>query len=423
MTIPVVRGPLNCTVMPDDRVLITYYTDYTLSLIAFPKGNRQSLNYTFEAQLMANPNDYSRFALFSMTDDVGLDVCSIEPVLLFLPRSGSDPQAYDFFSTLTYIQNHTYCPLYGGMFSATTASSIQDYTWFVCSTGVERVDALTTFSLPDYTILGAFADETTATCLPGHASRASLIEDNGETNSDVSFRGPNSALYGPDELLDANEVLSFYNMSDGQNYDKFFLCLVYGRDGVQSKDIAGEANIPRLLTTVQHLWRVVYAQRFRLDSTKLSADSDDVKAWAPNGAWNGTLLDPKSYRLAQSIVSTRVLQGTLAALALCGICAFVGIGSTKRLLPNNPSSIAVVASLLAGSDSLQVVQKRQKDQEELQVRKDDPWTGYLFSMGWWDRKDGDRRFSVDIGRADAPPKGNSPWNPSAARASLFPSNA
>ena len=232
--------------------------------------------------------------------------------------------------------------------------------------------------------------------LPGNATDEYFSTDKNDYEY-ITVTGPNSALGTP---LNPNGYLSFYNMTDGQNYDNFFSCLVYGRDGVPSDELIGKENEPRLLSAVQHRWRVVYAQAFGI-GTAMPADPEDVKAWASNGPWNGTLSDPNSYRLEQDVVSTRILQGTLAGLALCAIVAFVCIGSTSRLLPNNPSSIAVVASLLAGSELLKVVEKRQKEGRESQKQKNDPWAGYLFSLGWWDREDGGRRFGIDVGRADA----------------------
>lgn len=214
----------------------------------------------------------------------------------------------------------------------------------------------------------------------------------------VNFTGPNaalSALMNPDP----NTYLTFFNETDGQNYDNFFSNVIYGRDGVPPSEMLEEAGESRLFAAVQHLWRVVLAQQIPTSGLWMTVSPKELKAWAPHGPWNGTLTNPNAYRLQQSIVSTRILQGILSALALCGIIAFVSFGSTKRLLPNNPSSIAVVASLLAGSEMLSMIEKRKADNDAQEGHREDPWAGYLFSLGWWNRPDGGRRFGIDIGRA------------------------
>lgn len=400
-TIPALRGSLNCSVVSHDKVEVTYPPTKTNYEAITWAGNRRCLNVTWLNNVEGESPDMDcRIARFSMRNGSSLDGCTFAPVVVFLPSHGKNPQHFGYL-TASELRNHTYCPTIIGMFGTLSSTSIQDYTWFGCSTEVDRVDAQTMFTLPDYTISSAVADEATATHVDTTAYYASL-DRGGEFPATVNFSGPNAALdglYDPDP----NHFLNFINMTDGQNYDNFFSTLVYGRNGVPPSEMLGEANMSRLCSAVQRLWRIVIAQQFRTNEAWMTASPHDLRDWAPNGPLNGTLLNPNAYRLQQSVVSTRILQGLLAALALCGIIAFTSFGSTSRLLPNNPSSIAVVASLLAGSEILQIIKKRQADEGEEEVQEEqnrDPWAGYLFSLGWWNRLDGGRRFGIDIGRAN-----------------------
>ena len=74
---------------------------------------------------------------------------------------------------------------------------------------------------------------------------------------------------------------------------------------------------------------------------------------------------------------------------------------TRKVLPKNPSSIAAVASVLAGSKLLEkemISTGRERcSDEELDKRR--IFDGYFFSLGRWG--DGEeRRFGIDIGKAE-----------------------
>jgi hypothetical protein len=397
--VPAARGALNCTVIPHDEVSLTYamYNSSSTNLASWGQsGNRQCLNYSTQYGLDQGSTS-CRVALFNTIDNKPLGGCATTPELVFLPSNASGPQSFGYFSLIN-LQNYTYCPLYSGMIGTTTSEKIEDYTWFFCATKVESVMTQTTFTLPDYSISVAHADESTARYVAGNGSM--FLRNTTDTFYSDSFSGPNSALSSMgDQPVDANGALTFYNVSDGQNFDNFFSALVYGRDGVPVSEMVGEVNIPCLLSAVQHLWRIVYAQTFRTSVFFTSADPDDIKAWAPQQPWNATFTDPNAYRLKQSAVSTRILQGILAALSLCATIAFL-LMDTRKVLPNNPSSIAVVASLLAGSEMLNIVTSTQDGKHGETQHKSNPWVGYFFSLGWWERPGGARRYGIDIGKAE-----------------------
>jgi hypothetical protein len=215
------------------------------------------------------------------------------------------------------------------------------------------------------------------------------------------FRGPNAAVLSVSDgvINDANSFLTFYNVTDGQNLDNFFSAVVYGSQGTPVNDMLGEANAPRLLAAVQHLWQIVFAQTVRTSQSSMSADPADITAWCPGNSYDATFLDPNAYRLKQSVVSTRILQGLLAALSLGAIVTFL-LMDTRKVLPNNPSSIAVVASLLAGSEMLNLLVSDRHEKPAGANSTRNRWDGYFFSLGWWERPGGARRFGIDTGKGE-----------------------
>jgi hypothetical protein len=117
--------------------------------------------------------------------------------------------------------------------------------------------------------------------------------------------------------------------------------------------------------------------------------------------YSATIISSNRTRLVQSAVSTRIVQVLLGIMAFCAIIAFFN-QDTHHVLPKNPCSIAAVASLLAGSEMLNESKfppgAEFRDDRFLQ---DHVFDGWLFSMGWWERKTGQPRFRIDVGQYDA----------------------
>jgi hypothetical protein len=86
---------------------------------------------------------------------------------------------------------------------------------------VQRITAHTTFTLTNYDIIQASADETTASSITGKTSA--------EVNDHLTgFTGPNAALLSGHIVVDANPMLTFYDTPTGQNFNNFTSSHVYG---------------------------------------------------------------------------------------------------------------------------------------------------------------------------------------------------
>ena len=135
-----------------------------------------------------------------------------------------------------------------------------------------------------------------------------------------------------------------------------------------------------------------------------------VHSTAPSGitiptklpSYNVTITSPGRPSLVQNAVSTRIVQVLLGTIAFCAFISFLN-QDTRRVLPKNSCSIAAVASLLAGSELL----KKDTFPRDPEFRDDRYlgdhllFNGWVFSMGWWDRKGGTPKFGIAVGQYDA----------------------
>lgn len=176
------------------------------------------------------------------------------------------------------------------------------------------------------------------------------------------------------------------------SYDAVFQALLD-----QSADTP-TASFPHLAQTLQHLFRLAFAQFLNLEfRTPVSSSSP----------MNATLTVPTRLRLKQSPISTRILEALLLAIAACLLASFALLTNTRTILPKNPCSVAAAASLLADARMLRQAPRgvtwwKEEDLAGRRVFGDEGG----FSMGFWDgeasgREEGKgrRRFGIDNGMA------------------------
>lgn len=76
---------------------------------------------------------------------------------------------------------------------------------------------------------------------------------------------------------------------------------------------------------------------------------------------------------------------------------------TRKVLKLNPCSTAGMASLLAGSELVANIPDGAEWWSDEELMKHPTFDGWVFSLGWWPVLGGEKRFGVDIGRADIKP--------------------
>ncbi|KAF2142285.1 uncharacterized protein K452DRAFT_358124 [Aplosporella prunicola CBS 121167] len=155
--------------------------------------------------------------------------------------------------------------------------------------------------------------------------------------------------------------------------DGFFFTLL--NDAAPADLVANDTNYTPLRVAVDRTYGRAMAQVMNTQ-----------RAQGPSGAIEATLTVPDRVRLKQGPISTRILEAFLAVLSLCAMLAYAAL-DTKQVLPNNPCSIAAVASLLAGSSILDTCFPPGSEWQ-----RDGLGKNMTFRLGWWPHG----RFGLDI---------------------------
>jgi hypothetical protein len=97
-------------------------------------------------------------------------------------------------------------------------------------------------------------------------------------------------------------------------------------------------------------------------------------------------------RIVQSTISTRALQGLLVAIVLCASLQVITM-DFDGVLPKNPCSIAAVASLLNGSEVIELISEGSEIVTDEQLEQ--CFEDQVFSLGYHGG-----RFGIDVGEAE-----------------------
>lgn len=157
--------------------------------------------------------------------------------------------------------------------------------------------------------------------------------------------------------------------------------LTDGAHGVPAEELLDPTVLAARLNTV---WGIIMAQLFNSNGRE-SFDDPLNTTWFVEPAtshapvYEGVFHDGRKY-LVQNEVSTRILDGVLAAMVVCAL-AVLCMMRTKEVLPKSPCSIASAASLVAESRLLELL--RGTEYSDAELRKRGVFEG-LFSMGWWE---------------------------------------
>ncbi|KAI1609302.1 hypothetical protein EDD37DRAFT_653735 [Exophiala viscosa] len=262
-----------------------------------------------------------------------------------------------FGATEVLVGQYHYCPTIALFYGHMTENNVMDnFTAYLCTQGLERVNANVTFDLPDMTI-----------------STAPIVDDGSAVNFS-SYREEFPTLLSLN--LTATDVL-----------DTAFEAMVYGRDGVPMDELT---NHTKLIDTFTHFYRQYMAQEvdefLRADFRTLSNNATETVA----NPLQATYTDARNMRVVQSSLSTHLLVGVLAALLICAATIFVTI-DMRHVLPKPMGSVAAVASLLAGSrivdETSGLIPKGSEFWSDNDWEKSGIWQGEMFRMGWWGKFD------------------------------------
>ncbi|KGO63645.1 Protein of unknown function DUF3433 [Penicillium italicum] len=226
-----------------------------------------------------------------------------------------------------------------------------------CNATIEEVDVDTRFQLPSFTI--------DADIHPRVVPNTSRKVFNTTSDSFPSLGSIDSYLFKTNPNV-SNILLSA--LTDGVN-------------GVPAEELLNPSILAARLNTV---WGIIMAQLFNSNGRESFNDPLNT-TWFVEPAtghapmYKGVFHDGRKY-LVQSELSTRILDGVLGAMVICAL-AVLCVMRTKEVLPKSPCSIASVASLVAESRFLELLEGTEYSDAEL--RKRGLFEG-VFSMGWWE---------------------------------------
>ncbi|OSS50674.1 hypothetical protein B5807_04380 [Epicoccum nigrum] len=259
----------------------------------------------------------------------------------------------------------------GNTFCGAMGTSEMNWNAFTCSSIINQLDVEVTMDASSLTILSATPDESTVrffsnqTLAPGtmDAFPSSMIP----------------SLFGSSNFNEKFSVAGYY--------DPAFQAVVYGlgtRDDLKSfpmKEYLSTEGFDKVFAELQHVHRTMTAQSANLIRMPLNTTSP----LAPPSTVSATLVNSHVYRLHQSAISTRILDGLLIATALCIALSFF-LMNTSKTLPKNPASIAASASLLSSDAKMfqeGVLPKGAQWCNDTELKAQKVWDGVLFRLGWW----------------------------------------
>ena len=255
-------------------------------------------------------------------------------------------------------------------FGQVSPNTTEHFTVLVCRPYVARVVVNAIFSLPDFSL---------------RARRPPYVnESSAQIFSHWDFNTDYRLIEGFLNLSISTDLLT-----------PFFQAAVFGKDGVPLVELK---NNTKLIRSVEHVFRQFTAQLLSRSARMPLSSIPSAQEGTPNDILTGTVQTSQT-RLFQSTVSTRLLESVLGILLLCAAMVCLTMDA-RRVLPKPTYSIAAVASLLVGSRLLDEREGLFPPGVEwftnAEWARSEIWRGELFHMGWWNQKDGTRRFGIDI---------------------------
>ena len=336
VVMPALRNVLNCTVVPQSRIL---------NASTVSTANDATLHYNFSCN-----SEEDEFKSVWVFDNITR-----------LPING-------YFNYL-FVPSPVDCPPIMIFFGQVSPNKTEHFTALTCNPYLASISVNAVLSLPSF----SFPSNQTPT----------INESSVDYYSD----------WFP-SIVDLADGFQPLNRSTDL-FTPFFQAVVYGKDGVPAIELK---NNTKLIEALEHVYRQFAAQILNVNLRNSTYSIPPNRSNVPNGTWPASIKASQA-RLVQSARSTRLLQAILGILLLCAIVVFFTMDA-RRVLPKPPYTIAAVASLLAGSRLISEHERFFPPGIEWYTNKEleryEIWQDELFRMGWWDEKDGERRFRIDV---------------------------
>ncbi|KAK8232137.1 hypothetical protein HDK90DRAFT_467330 [Phyllosticta capitalensis] len=227
-------------------------------------------------------------------------------------------------------------------------SGIENTTLICCEPYSEVLFVNVTFAVPEY-----------------------IIDD-----SDLLYPDEDSSKNTrPIDLIDLLWV--FYDASMSKFYgdnisttdiSPFFQKIIYSRGGTPVDELVRPENVPRLIQKMNRQFQIIMAQYNHAQFGPLPANYAD--------------LPEARFRLQQSPISSRILEGLLAFMVVCAGISFLLGGGTK-VLREDPGSIGAKMRLFVGSEMIKRFPEGAGNWDEKDLLKSRIFEGAVFRLGWW----------------------------------------
>lgn len=387
--LPATRATLNCTVVPSQDITVSTSNS----------GSGGQANVTVQAPLPANCllggpeandptitfNNNFQMSLLKPTlnESYGGIVLDLHVAPSFEDSLGF--QSYGDGAGSSEADNPPGCPSLGFIFGYFTVGDDTNIntTALICSQLVEEIQTEIHFLLPSLDLDPSnppAPDESTVRYIANQTDALPYRIQAAFDSEVTAYNGTSAFQSGTPTAL-----------------DPFFQALIYGQDYVDPTSLVGSANTDRLTNATNHIYRRYMAQAINSNMRQNLSSGDRT-------AVDALLINPNRYRLVQDKASKTVLQVLLAIMFVCGAAAYL-LTDTKGVLPHSPTSIAGVASLLAGSELVDrsFVPKGSEWMDDKELKREGIFKGGLFGLGWWEGAEegkGGRRFGIGIGKAE-----------------------
>jgi hypothetical protein len=191
--------------------------------------------------------------------------------------------------------------------------------------------------------------------------------------------------------VDPNAVLPLSSI-DGADLDPLFATLMT-TGNLTTENLLGSNTTQSITAGLNDIYGRLTAANFNLNRRSPAASNQ-----AP---LSGTLTGPLTGRLKVNSNTVRAMEIILAFMFIL-TAASIFFLDPRRLLPNNPCSIAVMASLIADSELVkrEVAPAGSEWCDDKTLRQRGVFEGFLFSLGMWEVGMPFRIFGVNIGDAE-----------------------
>ncbi|KAK4946582.1 hypothetical protein LTR10_014434 [Elasticomyces elasticus] len=406
--LPGVRASLNCTLLDSSQFNVSTFYNPESGPSAFVSasaplplacpyggsgGNLTTMDFEQTIQLPFTTN--SSFVAKMLDIHVG----PFDPILA--SSSGE-------IAPTTQKDNPPGCPSLAFIYGHVDVNNMSQtvVTTMTCYQQMEQITVDTTLALPDLAISQnspPVADESTSRLLASGSGGETALPYRLEVHMDNELSIFNQTQYDSTDISQAT-------------VDGFFQGVLFGKYPIPQTWLADSARVTEVMSAIQAFYRRYMAQA-------ISANMRVATPAADAELINGTVTTPQGVlRVRQNKPSKLVLQILVGVMFVCGVLA-VSLSSLREVVPYNPCTIAGVIALWAGSRFTAAENAETGGCTDNEVRVHDgerpempkeamfmsnkellrsgAFDGWNFRLGWWDLKDGSRRYGIDAVRKKA----------------------